>query len=79
VVGGSDADAHLDMMCGATYSTVVLAHGVREFGVITLEEAVHQLSDVPASLYGLRGRGRIADGFAADTVVWPKSATAPSG
>jgi N-acyl-D-aspartate/D-glutamate deacylase len=70
VIGGSDAGAHLDMMCGATYSTVVLAHGVREFGVITLEEAVHQLSDVPARLYGLRGRGRIADGYAADTVVF---------
>jgi N-acyl-D-aspartate/D-glutamate deacylase len=70
VIGGSDAGAHLDMMCGATYSTVVLAHGVREFGVITVEEAVHQLSDVPASLYGLRGRGRIADGYHADTVVF---------
>ncbi len=70
VVGGSDAGAHLDMMCGATYSTAVLAHGVREFGVISLEEAVEQLSDVPARLYGLRGRGRIADGYAADTVIF---------
>jgi N-acyl-D-aspartate/D-glutamate deacylase len=70
VVGGSDAGAHLDMMCGATYSTAVLAHGVREFGVISLEEAVEQLSDVPARLYGLRGRGRIADGYAADTVLF---------
>jgi N-acyl-D-aspartate/D-glutamate deacylase len=70
VIGGSDAGAHLDMMCGATYSTVLLAHGVREFGVISVEEAVHQLSDVPARLYGLRGRGRIADGYAADTVIF---------
>jgi N-acyl-D-aspartate/D-glutamate deacylase len=70
VVGGSDAGAHLDMMCGATYSTVLLAHGVREFGVISVEEAIQQLSNVPARLYGLRGRGRIADGYAADTVIF---------
>jgi N-acyl-D-aspartate/D-glutamate deacylase len=70
VIGGSDAGAHLDMMCGAIYSTAVLAHGVREFGVISVEETVHQLSDVPARLYGLKDRGRIADGWAADTVIF---------
>ncbi|MHB1712774.1 MAG: amidohydrolase family protein, partial [Acidimicrobiales bacterium] len=70
VVGGSDAGAHLDMMCGAVYSTALLAHGVREFGVISLEEAVRQLTDVPARLYGLTGRGRIAEGYAADAVVF---------
>lgn len=70
VIGGSDAGAHLDMMCGAIYSTAVLAHGVREFEVISLEEAVHQLTAVPAALYGLRGRGRIADGYAADLVLF---------
>jgi N-acyl-D-aspartate/D-glutamate deacylase len=70
VVGGSDAGAHLDMMCGAIYSTAVLAHGVREQQVITLEEAVHQLTDVPARLYGLRNRGRIAEGCAADLVLF---------
>jgi N-acyl-D-aspartate/D-glutamate deacylase len=70
VIGGSDAGAHLDMMCGAIYSTAVLAHGVREFGVMSVEEAVHQLSDVPASLYGLTGRGRIRHGYAADTVIF---------
>jgi len=70
VVGGSDAGAHLDMMCGAIYSTALLAHGVREFEVVTLAEAVRLLTDVPASLYGLRGRGRIADGYAADLVLF---------
>jgi N-acyl-D-aspartate/D-glutamate deacylase len=69
-VGGSDAGAHLDMMCGAIYSTALLAHGVREFGVITMEEAIAQLSDVPAQLYGLTGRGRIAEGYAADVIVF---------
>jgi N-acyl-D-aspartate/D-glutamate deacylase len=70
VVGGSDAGAHLDMMCGAIYSTALLAHGVREFGVVSLEEAVHLLTEVPARLYGLRGRGRVAPGGAADLVLF---------
>jgi N-acyl-D-aspartate/D-glutamate deacylase len=70
VVGGSDAGAHLDMMCGAIYSTALLAHGVREFGVISMEDAIHQLTDVPAQLYGLTGRGRIADRYAADLIVF---------
>jgi N-acyl-D-aspartate/D-glutamate deacylase len=70
VIGGSDAGAHLDMMCGAIYSTALLSHGVREFGVLSLEEAVHQITDVPARLYGLRDRGRIAPGRAADLVVF---------
>ncbi|HEV3354694.1 MAG TPA: amidohydrolase family protein [Acidimicrobiales bacterium] len=69
-VGGSDAGAHLDMMCGAIYSTALLSHGVREFGVVSMEEAVQQLSDVPARLYGLTDRGRIADGNAADVVLF---------
>ena len=69
-VGGSDAGAHLDMMCGAIYSTALLSHGVREFGVISMEEAIHQLTDVPARLYGLTDRGRIAEGNAADVVLF---------
>jgi N-acyl-D-aspartate/D-glutamate deacylase len=70
VIGGSDAGAHLDMMCGAIYSTALLSHGVREFGVISLEEAVHQITDVPARLYGVRDRGRIAPGGHADLVLF---------
>jgi N-acyl-D-aspartate/D-glutamate deacylase len=70
VIGGSDAGAHLDMMCGAVYSTALLGRGVREFGVVSLEEAVRLLTSVPADLYGLHRRGRIAEGWAADVVVF---------
>jgi N-acyl-D-aspartate/D-glutamate deacylase len=70
VIGGSDAGAHLDMMCGAIYSTAVLSHGVRDFEALTLEEAVHLLTQVPARLYGLRGRGVLAPGHAADLVLF---------
>jgi N-acyl-D-aspartate/D-glutamate deacylase len=70
VVGASDAGAHLDMMCGAIYSTSLLANAVREHQVVGLEEAVRLLTDVPARLYGLRERGRIAAGWHADLVLF---------
>jgi len=70
VIGGSDAGAHLDMMCGAIYTTSLLGHGVRAYQVVTLEEAVRLITDVPARLYGLRQRGRIADGWHADLVMF---------
>src|SRR6201988_1174682 len=66
VIGGSDAGAHLDMMCGAIYTTSLLGHGVREHQVVTLEEAVRLITDVPARLYGLAERGRITRGWHAD-------------
>jgi N-acyl-D-aspartate/D-glutamate deacylase len=69
IVGGSDAGAHLDTMCGAIYSTSMLGDGVRARGLLTWEQAVRQLTDVPARLYGLRDRGRLVPGAFADVVV----------
>jgi N-acyl-D-aspartate/D-glutamate deacylase len=78
VLGGSDAGAHADLMCHANYPTMVLGESVRERGLLTLEEAVRQLTDVPARLYGLRDRGRVADGWVADLVVFDPESTTTS-
>ena len=43
-----------------------------------MEEAVRLLTDVPAKLYGLEGRGRLAEGAIADVVVFDP-ATVASG
>jgi N-acyl-D-aspartate/D-glutamate deacylase len=70
VLGGSDAGAHADLMCHANYTTMLLGESVRDRALLTLEEAVRQLTDVPARLYGLRDRGRVAEGWIADLVVF---------
>ena len=76
VMGASDAGAHLDQLDFFTYTTGSLAAS-REFGLLSLEEHVHQLTDVPARLYGLAGRGRIAEGWHADLVVFDPETVAP--
>jgi N-acyl-D-amino-acid deacylase len=44
--------------------------GVRELGAVSLEQAVHRMTWLPASRYGLGDRGRVAEGSAADLVVF---------
>ncbi|MFN2315152.1 MAG: amidohydrolase family protein [Gemmatimonadales bacterium] len=48
----------------------VLAHYVRDRGVIPLEEAVRKMTSMPADRIGLADRGRVAVGMAADLVVF---------
>ncbi len=69
VVGASDAGAHLDLFGTFNYPTVLLAEAVRVRGLLSLEEAVHLLTDRPSRLYGLVDRGRLQEGWFADVVV----------
>jgi N-acyl-D-aspartate/D-glutamate deacylase len=69
IVGASDAGAHLDMIDTFAFSTQILGEGRRRTS-ITTEQVVHQLTEVPARLFGLRERGLIAEGYHADIVVF---------
>jgi N-acyl-D-aspartate/D-glutamate deacylase len=70
LLGGSDAGAHVDRSCGAPYPTRFLADTLRGCRLVSLERAVQLLTDVPARLFGLKGRGRIEPGAAADLVLF---------
>lgn len=77
LIGASDAGAHLDMINTFTCSTSLLGPGVREKRLISLEEAIHQITDIPARLYGIRRRGRVAEGWHADLVVFDADRIGP--
>jgi N-acyl-D-aspartate/D-glutamate deacylase len=70
LLGGSDAGAHLDRMCGAPYTTRFIGDCLRGRRLTSLEQAVKMLTDDPAQLFGLRERGRIEEGFHADLVLF---------
>jgi N-acyl-D-amino-acid deacylase len=48
----------------------ILGQFVRDEGVLGLAEAVAKMTSLPAARLGLRDRGRLADGFVADVVVF---------
>ncbi len=70
MIGGSDAGAHLDRMSGAPYTTRFLGDMLRGRKLVSIERAVQLITDDPARLFGLIERGRLAEGFHADVVVF---------
>jgi N-acyl-D-aspartate/D-glutamate deacylase len=57
-------------MSGASYPTQLLADCLRGRRLLTMEQAVKALTDDPARLFGLSGRGRLEPGFFADIVLF---------
>jgi N-acyl-D-aspartate/D-glutamate deacylase len=70
VLGASDAGAHGEMMVGADFPTRCMGELVRDRQIFTVQEMVHQFTDVPARLYGLKDIGRLAEGMRADIVLF---------
>jgi N-acyl-D-aspartate/D-glutamate deacylase len=70
MLGGSDAGAHLDRMCGAPYTTRFLGDMIRGRKLLSIERAVNMITDVPAQTFGIRDRGRVQEGYHADICVF---------
>jgi N-acyl-D-aspartate/D-glutamate deacylase len=70
MVGLSDGGAHVDMLCDAGYCTYLIGTWVRERQVMSLEHAVKRITSEPAAFYGLKTRGKIEKGLAADLAIF---------
>jgi len=74
LVSLSDAGAHLTFFNDAGFGLHLLGHWSRELGKLSMQDAVRQITSKPAELYGLKSRGRIAPGYAADLLLFdPKT------
>jgi N-acyl-D-amino-acid deacylase len=77
VVGTSDGGAHLARDDGADWSSYFLRSWVLDRGVWSLEEGIRQITQIPAALVGLSGRGTITPGGHADLFVFDPDAIGP--
>ena len=70
LVSLSDAGAHLTFFNDAGYGLHLLGHWAREKKVLSLQEAAQKLTGDPAAIFGIKDRGRLAAGYAADLLLF---------
>jgi N-acyl-D-aspartate/D-glutamate deacylase len=70
LVSLSDAGAHLTFFNDAGFGLHLLGHWARERQAMTMSEAVRRLTRQPAGIFGMRDRGAIREGCAADLVLF---------
>ncbi len=68
--GMSDGGAHVKFATTGNYPTDTISWLARDSGVLSLEEAHHKLSYLPAFFGGIKDRGFIREGAPADIVVY---------
>jgi N-acyl-D-amino-acid deacylase len=78
MIGLSDGGAHVDMHDNAGYVTYVLGTWARARHVLTLEQAVQRITSQPADFWGIKDRGRLAAGLAADICIFDFDKIGPS-
>ena len=72
----SDAGAHLTFFCDAGFGLHLMGHWSRDLGVLDLAQAVHRLTGQPAKLFGIANRGMLAEGKAADLMLFDPATVA---
>jgi len=77
LLGLADSGAHVSQLCDACFATELLSRFVREREAISLEHAIHKLTGEPAQVFGLRDRGLLQEGMAADVTVFDPTTVAP--
>jgi N-acyl-D-aspartate/D-glutamate deacylase len=77
VVGLSDGGAHVQFDSGVGYSTTLLGYWVREQQIMSLEEAIRQLTFISASAFGIYDRGLIRPGMSADLTLFNADTVQP--
>ncbi|MGH8764097.1 MAG: N-acyl-D-amino-acid deacylase family protein, partial [Burkholderiales bacterium] len=70
LVSLSDAGAHLTLFNDAGFGLHLLGHWVREKKVLSLQEAVRKLTTDPAAVFGIKDRGKLRAGYAADLLLF---------
>jgi len=73
LVSLSDAGAHLTFFNDAGFGLHLLGHWVREKGLLTLPEAIYRLTGQAAKVFGIRDRGALRTGYAADLLLFDPS------
>jgi N-acyl-D-aspartate/D-glutamate deacylase len=70
MIGLSDGGAHVDMLCDAGYCTYLIGTWVRDKSAMTLQHAVKRITSEPANFFGIKDRGILAVGKAADVTIF---------
>ena len=73
----SDSGAHVSQIMDSSLQTHMLGHWVRNEQAFTIEQAVHRMTQVPATAWGFLDRGVIAPGMAADINVFDLGTVTP--
>jgi N-acyl-D-aspartate/D-glutamate deacylase len=70
IVGTGDGGAHADRDDGSEWSTYYLRSWLLDRELFTLEEGVRRITHLPALITGIKNRGLLARGYAADVVLF---------
>jgi N-acyl-D-aspartate/D-glutamate deacylase len=70
MAGVSDGGAHAKFAVGGAYTTDLLEWLVRDTGRLSVEQAHTKLAWLPARAAGLRDRGALIEGLAADVIIY---------